>query len=111
MIAKLGEKIKTYGRQIFLVMSLAFATTLIAGALRLYQIKHTVMPTRLEKSAFPLPQESIKSGLFIASFNGDRYYPKVCKIANRISESERVYFNSEVDAQKAGYTRSPRCTY
>lgn len=111
MIAELGEKIKAYGGQIFIVVSVALATTLVAGALRLYQIQHVTGPIRLEKSAFSLSEENMKTGLFVASPNGNRYYPHACKVGNRILEPERVYFDSEVDAQKAGYTRSPSCTY
>lgn len=48
-------------------------------------------------------------GTFLASKNGQRYYPKNCAAANRIKPENRVWFASIVEAEKAGYTRAANC--
>ena len=45
--------------------------------------------------------------LFVASKNGKTYYKISCK--NRIKEENKIYFQTEQDAKKAGYRRSKTC--
>ncbi|MDD2753664.1 MAG: hypothetical protein PHT44_03590 [Candidatus Portnoybacteria bacterium] len=43
-------------------------------------------------------------GLFVASKNGTKYYWPWCSWAGRIKEENKVWFNSEKDAQAAGFS-------
>jgi hypothetical protein len=43
------------------------------------------------------------------SKNGSTYYTKGCTSGNRVKEENRVYFESETDAEDEGYTRSKLC--
>lgn len=46
------------------------------------------------------------SGPWTGSSIGKTYYRTGCSTANRLSEKNRIYFASEDEAKKAGYTRS-----
>ncbi len=46
---------------------------------------------------------------FLASKNGKKYYPVGCKSANRIKTENRVFFESQGEAERAGYTPSTTC--
>ncbi len=50
-------------------------------------------------------------GAYVASKNGSKYYPPSCNGASRINEANKVWFTSEVEAQKAGYTRASGCIW
>jgi len=54
-------------------------------------------------------EEEIREKRFIASKNGKMYYSLGCSGINRIKIENRVYFNSEIEALKAGYTKSKTC--
>lgn len=46
---------------------------------------------------------------FVASKNGKLYYSLGCKAANRIKPENEVWFRSESDAIKSGYSASTSC--
>lgn len=46
---------------------------------------------------------------FVASKIGKKYYPISCKAAESLSEKNKVYFKTEMEAQRAGYSLSERC--
>lgn len=45
----------------------------------------------------------------VASRNGTRYYFPWCSGLNRIKEENKIFFNSEKEAQGAGYTLAANC--
>lgn len=49
-------------------------------------------------------QGGLAKGLFVASKNGTKYYWPWCSWAGRIKEENKVWFNSEKDAQAAGFS-------
>ncbi len=49
------------------------------------------------------------SGQFVASKTGTKYYPADCGSISRIKPENRVYFNTEKEAQEKGYTRTTAC--
>ncbi len=49
------------------------------------------------------------AGAFLASKNGQRYYPKNCAAANRIKPENRIWFATIIEAEKAGYTKAANC--
>ncbi|OGD24192.1 hypothetical protein A2Z10_03025 [Candidatus Azambacteria bacterium RBG_16_47_10] len=50
---------------------------------------------------------AVKKGGYVASKNGSKYYLVTCK--NTIKEANKIYFATEEDAKKAGFTPSATC--
>lgn len=48
-------------------------------------------------------------GLVVASKTGKKYHYPWCAGANSIKASNRIWFDSEKDAQKSGYTPASNC--
>ena len=46
---------------------------------------------------------------FVASKNGNKYYPPDCKSVARIKIENRIWFASRAEAEKAGYTLAAKC--
>lgn len=55
--------------------------------------------------------ETQGNGEYIASQNGARYYNEGCSGLSRIREENRIYFNSEQEAQNNGYSRAVNCDW
>jgi hypothetical protein len=65
-------------------------------------------------SASMLASSNTQSGAtntmrYVASKNGKLYYSSTCSGAKRIKIENQVWFNTESDAQKSGYTRATSC--
>jgi len=50
-------------------------------------------------------------GNFVASVNGQAYYPKDCASANRIKEENKIWFDSKEEAEAQGYRPAQNCTW
>lgn len=50
-----------------------------------------------------------ETGLFVASKNGTKYYPKGCKSADRIKPENQVWFATGEEAESRGYELSDQC--
>lgn len=46
---------------------------------------------------------------FFASSRGTKYYPLGCSAGKTIKQENRVYFDTALEAEKAGYTLSTSC--
>ena len=65
----------------------------------------------------PVTEASIKEGerlaqgdnTIVASKSGTRYYYVWCSGASRIAAKNKVYFKSEQEAEKKGYTKASGC--
>lgn len=72
---------------------------------------------RQGSSELLLPSSSLKEeeakpapgGQLVASKGGTKYYFPWCGSASRISEANKVWFNSVEEARKAGYTPAANC--
>lgn len=51
----------------------------------------------------------INSGNFFASSRGSKYYSISCGAGKTIKQSNRIYFNTKDEAEKAGYDLSSSC--
>jgi hypothetical protein len=49
------------------------------------------------------------SGTYVASKNGTKYYLPSCGSANRISEKNRIWFDTKKEAAEAGYEPAANC--
>jgi len=48
-------------------------------------------------------------GSYVASQNGKKYYPIGCAGANRIKDQNKIFFQTQMSAQAAGYTLAQAC--
>lgn len=53
--------------------------------------------------------QSITGKAFFASSRGKKYYSLGCSAGKSIKQENRVYFESQAEAEKAGYTKSSSC--
>lgn len=53
----------------------------------------------------------ISNGNYVASRNGTKYYLASCDGAKRISEENKIWFNTKEEAELAGYETSSTCDY
>ena len=52
---------------------------------------------------------AVGQGLLVASKNGSKYHYPWCSGGKRISEKNKIWFDSTEDARKAGYTPAANC--
>jgi len=52
-----------------------------------------------------LIEPSVKEGTFVGSVNSNKYHWPDCSFAKRIAEQNQTWFESEEEAQNAGYIR------
>jgi hypothetical protein len=48
-------------------------------------------------------------GNFVASKNGKLYYPVNCKLSNRLSEKNKIYFDTKEEAESSGLDFATGC--
>jgi len=53
--------------------------------------------------------DTSKKGLFVASKNSNIYHKPDCVSAKNIKEENKIWFNSEIEAQNKGYRPSKSC--
>ena len=125
------QKIKLFlessrGQMIYLVLVIILATVSSFGLGRLSKTVVNKDPVRIEYSAqglvanasYGLPGKTgglpdirvgNSEGLFVASQKGKKYYPINCPAGNSLKEENKIFFNTEAEAEVAGYTRSTSC--
>ena len=64
-------------------------------------------PASVIKSVFQEQgtDEQVFEGKLVGSVNSDKYHWPECQWAQRIAEENKIWFNSEAEAQAAGYQR------
>ncbi len=103
----------------FLIALLVLLVSLGSFGLgRLSKIEETKEPVRIEydvqkktteQSATVSLSAPLTEKLFVASKNGTKYHHPWCSGAERISEANKIWFNSKEEAEKAGYTPAQNC--
>jgi len=61
------------------------------------------------QSAAALAAPGAQGGPYVASKSGSKYYLATCAAAGRISDANKVYFQSAAQAQAAGYEPASNC--
>ena len=59
----------------------------------------------------PAQAENSPTGLFVASKKGKKYYPINCSAGSSLKEDNKIFFQTEAEAEAAGYTQSSSCSY
>lgn len=67
------------------------------------------VPISIEVTGPAPSQVRAGEGKYVASKNGSKYYLASCGGAARISEANKVWFDSALAAQAAGYTPAANC--
>ena len=99
----------------FLLISLSFALGIIKGSNilqrpPLYLSKEVLVPSLDEKESLGI-QDNNRQTKYVASTKGKYYYPLDCPLVNNLSEKNRVYFNSQEEAEAKGYLKNSKCDY
>jgi hypothetical protein len=53
--------------------------------------------------------KTAENGAYVASSKGKMYYPVNCGAANNLKQENRIYFQTAIEAEAAGYKRSTAC--
>lgn len=73
----------------------------------LYQSNRIIPDGKINSSEI---NKNSKQKSFVASKSGTKYYFPWCGTVSRIKEENKIWFASEAEAQKAGYTPATNCT-
>ena len=118
------KKIKTFVNEnyesILLVCIIIFVgiSSFFLGRLSIVSgsLKHDVLVTNVNNQDAidlfnHLKETSVSSGekVYVASRNGTKYYLSWCSGANKIKETNKIFFSSAEEAEKAGYGRASGC--
>lgn len=63
----------------------------------------------LESQEDEVPLSASTTGAYVASKNGEVYHLPWCSGAKRISEKNKVWFESKEEAEAAGYRKAGNC--
>lgn len=117
-------------REIYTVLLILVVGFGSFGLGRLSRLEEVREPVRIEQSSLHLLQASaaasaplylgkveqrrntipvVAGGQIVASRSGNKYHFPWCSGAQRISEANKVFFNSVEEARKAGYTPASNC--
>ena len=121
-IKDFNEKIKLYGlKKDELIISLIILSSVFGGfgLGRLSIVEETKPPITIEEMTLSAstsltataigPLQGRERGLYVASKTGKTYHYPWCSGAQRIKEANRIYFNSTVEARRAGYKPAKNC--
>lgn len=113
MLSHLKNLVKRHQSDIFL------STTIVLVALISFGIGYLIAPEKdnqpiiiqnptmtasVEKSVEDNIEE-IRQGMFVGSINSNKYHWPDCSSVKKISSENQIWFNSEKEAQEAGYVR------
>ena len=116
MLSYLDQLVKKYKDDLFIAIVIVLVALISFGAGWLLashphesQIIFNESPSILSVSALNDADEEIvnnnQEGIFVGSINSNKYHWPDCQWAKRISIENQIWFNSEKEAQKAGYIR------
>ncbi|MCR4283830.1 MAG: hypothetical protein NUV64_00725 [Parcubacteria group bacterium] len=115
------KKIKPYEADMFISLTIILVAFLSFGLGRLSKIKESKTPITIENmqasilSAQNMSNNSqlggstAKLGVIVASKNGTKYHFPWCSGALRIKDENKIWFESEDEAKKAGYGPASNC--
>lgn len=109
MLHQFTEKIKGLVEEYFWGFALFLAVVIGMGVWRLSVAEEAKFEPKLVPNAFGMRFDEVAEGDFMASKNGEVYYPKGCKSASRIKDENRLFFASALEAESAGFRRSAQC--
>ncbi len=112
-IAEFIEKCKS--REVYTAALIVLVALASFGLGRLSKLQESREPIKIEHPNETVAAVSValpptnSGGQVVASKSGDKYHFPWCGGAARISEANKVWFNSVEEARKAGYTPASNC--
>lgn len=113
------KKIKGFERDIVLILAIILVASISFGLGRLSKIRENKAPITVENglnigvntaSVGMIDfDQKVPSGAIVGSKNGTKYHFPWCSGAQRMKESNKVWFDSKEEAEKAGYTPASNC--
>jgi len=97
---------------IFIVLIIILVGFSGFGLGRLSKIEEGSQPVRIENIPTNKKDSSSNSllpGQYVASVKGSKYHFPWCPGAQRMKEANKIWFFTEEEAQKAGYTPAKNC--
>lgn len=122
MLANFKNFCKDNEKDLFLITVIVLVAVLSFGLGRLSKIEENKVPIRIENLSANVSETRFRvapaaeteflketSGSFVASKNGSKYHFPWCSGAQRIKESNKIWFNSREEAESEGYTPAANC--
>lgn len=110
---RLAGWVKTNERELFLTAVIILVAVISFGLGRLSKIREEKTPITIEEDRQPNSQRATltvgEDKIFVASKNGKKYYYAWCESSQKIKESNRVWFATKEEAEKAGYEPAANC--
>ena len=106
------KDVEPSSKNMWLVLfALILVSTLSFGLGRLTKIEENKVPIRLENLSGQSQEGLVNSdtGSFVGSANGTKYHLPWCPGANQIKEANKIWFNTQEEAELAGYTKAGNC--
>ena len=97
---------------VYIVLVIVFIGFAGFGLGRLSILEENKTPVRVfynEKDQIASVTNTQTEGTLVASKSGSKYHYPWCSGAQRIKESNKVWFSSKEDAERAGYTPALNC--
>lgn len=115
------QEIKEKGKQLVLDDTAFFGVLILLIGLASFGLgRFSVQPAKETQAAHVHMVRSAESETaaarpketrFVGSVNSDKYHAEYCTSAARIAETNRIWFDSEDEAQAAGYSRAGNCEF
>jgi hypothetical protein len=109
MLPQFWEKIKSALEALFWPSVAFLVVVLTVGVWRLTLAQRVKIKPQIIENAFPIDLSGTTAGDYVASKNGEVYYPTACKSAGRIKPENRLFFATALEAEGAGFRRSTQC--
>jgi hypothetical protein len=71
--------------------------------------KATAIESSGPRASTSNPVGRVEGGSFVASKNGTKYHLLTCPGAKQIKEVNKIFFDFQEDAEKAGYSKASNC--
>ncbi|MEK7163303.1 MAG: hypothetical protein AAB775_01145 [Patescibacteria group bacterium] len=114
-LTRILDKRDTYA--VFIVIFVGISSFFLG---RISEIEKNKKPVEIERgdravppkstgSAPPISKSVSNQGLYVGSKSGTKYHLPGCPSAKTINETNKIWFSSREEAQKAGYSPAGNC--
>lgn len=97
---------------IFIILIIVLTSSASFGLGRLSKIEEVKIPLRIENNTALIAEttnsKEIK-GKYVASVSGSKYHLPWCSGAQRISDKNKIWFDSKEEAENRGYSPAKNC--
>ncbi len=69
------------------------------------EINQEINQASIQQASQPIKSQLVEQKKFVGSINSNKYHWPECSFGKRIAEQNQIWFESEEEAQNAGYVR------